>query len=51
VPGLSTTAAHIRQQFRDKLIEHTRYVREHGEDVPEIQQWTWPYKTVVEAGD
>jgi xylulose-5-phosphate/fructose-6-phosphate phosphoketolase len=51
VPGLSTTAAHIRQQFRHKLIEHTRYVREHGEDMPEIQQWSWPYKTAAEAGD
>ena len=50
VPGLSMTAAHIRQQFRNKLIEHTRYVREHGEDMPEIQQWSWPYKT-AEAGD
>ncbi|MFL6792225.1 MAG: phosphoketolase [Bradyrhizobium sp.] len=51
VPGLNTTAAHIRQQFRDKLIEHTSYVREHGEDMPEIQQWSWPYKTTAEAGD
>jgi xylulose-5-phosphate/fructose-6-phosphate phosphoketolase len=51
VPGLSTGAAHIRQQFRDKLIEHTRYVREHGEDMPEIQEWSWPYKTAAAAGD
>jgi xylulose-5-phosphate/fructose-6-phosphate phosphoketolase len=51
VPGLSMTAAHIRQQFRDKLIEHARYVREHGEDMPEIQQWSWPYKTAADAGD
>jgi xylulose-5-phosphate/fructose-6-phosphate phosphoketolase len=51
VPGLSMTAAHIRQQFRNKLIEHTRYVREHGEDMPEIQQWSWPYTTAAEAGD
>jgi xylulose-5-phosphate/fructose-6-phosphate phosphoketolase len=51
VPGLSTTAAHIRQQFRDKLIEHDRYIREHGEDMPEIQQWSWPYETAAEASD
>ena len=48
VPGLSMKAAHIRQQFRDKLIEHTRYVQQHGEDMPEIQQWRW---TAAEAGD
>jgi xylulose-5-phosphate/fructose-6-phosphate phosphoketolase len=45
VPGLAVGAAHIKQQFRDKLLEHTRYVREHGEDMPEIQGWVWPYKS------
>ncbi|MDW6024821.1 phosphoketolase family protein [Mesorhizobium sp. BAC0120] len=34
-----------------KLTEHTMYVREHGEDMPEIQKWSWPYKTAAEAGD
>src|ERR1700723_1662745 len=51
VPGLAVSAAHIKQQFRDKLLEHTRYVREHGEDMPEIQVWVWPYKTGAEAGN
>ncbi len=35
VPGLDIAAAHVKQQFRDKLIEHARHVREHGEDMPE----------------
>ena len=43
VPGLDIPAAHIKQQFRDALIEHTRYVREHGEDMPQIRDWVWPY--------
>jgi xylulose-5-phosphate/fructose-6-phosphate phosphoketolase len=51
VPGLSIAAAHIRQQFRDRLIEHDRYIRQHGEDMPEIQEWTWPYQTAAEAGN
>jgi xylulose-5-phosphate/fructose-6-phosphate phosphoketolase len=42
VPGLGVTAAHVKQQFRDALIEHTRYVREHGEDMPQIRDWVWP---------
>jgi xylulose-5-phosphate/fructose-6-phosphate phosphoketolase len=50
VPGLAISAAHIKQQFRDKLLEHTRYVREHGEDMPEVAKWSWPYGTGVAAG-
>ncbi len=42
VPGLGVTAAHVKQQFRDALIEHSRYVREHGEDMPQIRDWVWP---------
>jgi len=42
VPGLTTTAAHVKQQFRDALLEHSHYVREHGDDMPEIRNWAWP---------
>ncbi|WP_421997465.1 phosphoketolase family protein [Reyranella sp.] len=42
VPGLADRAAHFKQDLRDALIEHTRYVREHGEDMPRIRDWTWP---------
>jgi len=45
VPGLSVSAAPVKQKFRDRLIEHTRYVREHGEDMPEIRDWVWPNST------
>jgi xylulose-5-phosphate/fructose-6-phosphate phosphoketolase len=41
VPGLGARAAHARQGFRDKLIEHRHYVDEHGEDMPEILNWRW----------
>jgi xylulose-5-phosphate/fructose-6-phosphate phosphoketolase len=51
VPGLGVTAAPIKQQFRDALIEHSRYVRQHGEDMPQIRHWTWPYGREAEAGD
>ena len=51
VPGLSVTAAHTKQRFRDKLIEHKLYIREHGEDMPEILGWSWPYQSAAEAGD
>ncbi len=41
VPGLGSRAAHAKQHFRDKLIEHRDYVDEHGEDMPEILNWRW----------
>ena len=55
VPGLATRSAHVKQQFRDALIEHSRYVRERGEDMPQIRDWVWPNSaggtTPREAGD
>jgi xylulose-5-phosphate/fructose-6-phosphate phosphoketolase len=47
VPRLGIVAAHVKQRFRDALSEHSRYVREHGEDMPQIRDWVWPYH----AGD
>jgi xylulose-5-phosphate/fructose-6-phosphate phosphoketolase len=43
VPGLRTHAAYTRQALRDKLIEHRQYITLHGEDMPEVREWTWPY--------
>jgi xylulose-5-phosphate/fructose-6-phosphate phosphoketolase len=51
VPGLGAKAAHVKQHFRDKLIERRRYVDQHGEDMPEIQNWSWPYKTAARAAN
>jgi len=42
VPKLADVAAHLRQELRNKLIDHGRYVRAHGEDMPEILDWHWP---------
>jgi xylulose-5-phosphate/fructose-6-phosphate phosphoketolase len=41
LPKLGARAAHVKQALRDKLIEHKEYIREHGEDLPEIRKWKW----------
>ena len=43
VPKLESSGAHLVQQMRDKRYEHKRYISEHGEDMPEIRDWKWPY--------
>ncbi len=42
VPRLENVASHVQQRLRDKLIEHTLYVRTHGIDMPEVADWRWP---------
>jgi xylulose-5-phosphate/fructose-6-phosphate phosphoketolase len=42
VPGLGNSAAWLRQQMTDTRARHRAWVREHGEDLPEVQNWTWP---------
>jgi xylulose-5-phosphate/fructose-6-phosphate phosphoketolase len=41
VPKLGYLAAYAKQAIRDKLIEHKEYITIHGEDMPEIREWTW----------
>lgn len=42
VPGLKEKAGEALAAFRGKLAEHHAYVREYGEDMPEVRSWTWP---------
>jgi xylulose-5-phosphate/fructose-6-phosphate phosphoketolase len=45
VPGLSDRAAWLRQKMADNRVRHWAYVREHGEDLPEVRDWVWPGAT------
>jgi xylulose-5-phosphate/fructose-6-phosphate phosphoketolase len=42
VPGLVERAAHLRQHMIDERLRHRAYTREHGDDPPELRDWTWP---------
>jgi len=43
VPRLRDSNGHFKQWLRERLIEHKQYITVHGDDMPEIRDWKWPY--------
>jgi xylulose-5-phosphate/fructose-6-phosphate phosphoketolase len=43
VPGLGATAAHLRQEMSDRRLQARAWTREHGDDHPDVRDWTWPH--------
>ncbi|MDE3108361.1 MAG: phosphoketolase family protein [Acidobacteriota bacterium] len=43
VPRLLRIGGHFKQFIRNKLVEHHEYIYSHGQDLPEIRKWKWPY--------
>jgi len=41
LPQLGSSAAYLKQELQDKLIEHRQWIREKGEDLPEVRDWRW----------
>ena len=41
LPQTGYKGTYLKQQLKDKRIEHKRYIAEHGRDLPEIRDWTW----------
>jgi len=39
--GLESSARDVLDLCRAKLKMHSAYIREHGEDMPEIREWRW----------
>ncbi len=43
VPSLASRGARAHDRFRNRLIEHARYITQRGEDLPDVRDWVWPY--------
>jgi len=41
LPRTGEPGLRLRRRLQEKLVEHGLYIRRHGEDMPEIRDWTW----------
>ncbi|MGB3918599.1 MAG: phosphoketolase family protein, partial [Thiothrix litoralis] len=41
LPQTGEQGDYLKQQLKDKLVEHKQYIDKHGEDMPEIRNWKW----------
>ncbi|MFJ1954678.1 phosphoketolase [Streptomyces microflavus] len=41
VPGLGVRAVALRQAMADVRTRHHAWIREHGVDLPEVEEWSW----------
>ena len=41
LPQLGNTGSILTQICKNKLIEHAMYIRDYGEDIPDVKDWKW----------
>jgi len=42
LPQTGEKGIYLKQQLKDKLIDHKAYIDKNGEDMPEVRDWKWP---------
>jgi xylulose-5-phosphate/fructose-6-phosphate phosphoketolase len=50
LPQTGDRGVYLKQKLRDKLIEHKQYICQHGQDMPEVREWTWQGSIEKRAG-
>jgi xylulose-5-phosphate/fructose-6-phosphate phosphoketolase len=44
LPQLGARSAYLKQALLHKLVDHRRYIKKYGDDLPEVREWKWgPY--------
>jgi len=41
LPQTGDKGIYLKQQLKDKLVEHKQYIDKNGQDLPEIRNWKW----------
>lgn len=41
LPQTSDRGIYLKQQLRDKHVDHRRYINRHDRDMPEVSDWRW----------
>ena len=41
LPQTGSKGLEVKKMLTDKLLQHRQYINMHGEDMPEIRNWTW----------
>lgn len=41
LPQTGDSGQALKARLKSKLIEHKRYIEKHGQDMPDIRNWTW----------